>query len=410
MKPLAVVAVAVALLALAAACKAAEEAPPTSSAVATPSPEPTATPSAGPTGSARLVFIRPISEPGLGRGVLWVADADGSNAHPISPEDAQAAWAGTVNAGVEDLLYYVTYDGETARTLWEFSEATGQRRRVFSFQSRTAYEAFASVSPDGRYATFTDTQNQSVKLFDMQTGETRLLLQGNASACELGAGGCFGYRSSRWSPDGRLLQVNKGFYEGSRPVVIDPFAADIEEIEAGTAQSVWGDGWGPQSDAFCGTHSYGGTGLYLARAPSWEMRDLVPEYNVAGTPAPRTERYIRACDWLNANVVAFATATAAIPGQYPAIPDWWLEVSVLDLDGQGPETVTTIDVDGQLSDLDILVLPGVDSVLIEYFRDPAGAGEFFASQPELIDLTSGELSPILQEGDWVVGVVEMPTP
>ena len=74
---------------------------------------------------------------------------------------------------------------------------------------------------------------------------------------------------------------------------------------------------GPQSDAFCGTHSYGGTGLYVARAPGWEMPDLVPEYNISGQPAPRTKRYIRACDWLNTHAIVFVTAAAAIPDQYP---------------------------------------------------------------------------------------------
>jgi len=377
---------------------------------ATPSPIPSAGATPAIPGAARAIFLAGATKTYPPSGELWISNLDGSGRRQLTPDNVNASFAGLVEGNGKRLFYYVALDGGTSRSLWKLDLNSGDRQKVIEFHARQEWDAYASVSPDGRYAAYTEID--SIGLLDTETGQTRRLLTGNAAACDPpgGAGRCFVYRGSMWSPDGQLMVVTKGFYEGSSPALIDPFASAIEEREIGPTLPLAPAAWSPESEAICAIHSYGETGLYLARAPDWQIQDLVPEYNVAGTPAPRTERRVADCDWLSPERIAFATAVADIPAGYPAIPEWSVEVSVFDL-AQGKPSNVAVILDGiQMADPSVFALTGGHLVLIQYMVDRSGSGDFVAGQPQMIDTTTSARRPVLQPGDWVVDVVEMPTP
>lgn len=389
----------------------------------TGSPKPTGSPSPPPASvqevlaapGPKIVSIRGIESDSPIAGRIWLATDDGRLTAPVTPEGARAVYAGLHRSGGDTLLYYATLDGEEARTLWEADLLTGDSRPVLSFAGRHAFDAYASVSPDGGYVAYTDSD--SLRLLDLGSGEDRLLLQGNGAACDQpGLGGCFVYTTERWSPDGKLLLVQKGYYEGSRPVVVDPFAAVPGEVPAegtpaGVNESVGPHTWSPNSGAFCGVNNYDGTGLFVASAPAWQLVDLVPEYELPTGPPGGPERYIRSCDWLDGDAIAFATLVAEYPDTSTRLPPsiFSIEVSVHRLPARETETVATIESDQALHSPTLFALSR-DTVLVAYFAGPMSTGKTTPAKPEIVNLETGDRTPVLSDGDWVVAVVMNPNP
>jgi hypothetical protein len=347
-----------------------------------------------------LVYIHGLDPDSALAGELWIANMDGTLAAPFSPIGGDAVFAG-FSGGI---LYYVSFLEGRGRTLWALDPAGDQLQPLFSFEARNEFDAYAAVSPGARHIAYTN--GDSLYLFALDTGESRLLLAGNGAACDgMSIGGCEVYLRSRWSPNGALLLVDKGYYEGSRPFIVDPFAAQTTEVETVASASVWGRAWSPDSASFCGTDSYGGTGLYVGSAPSWDARDLLPEYALPSGPPARARTANQACDWVDPRIIAFATIVSRFddPAQRSAPTIFSLEVSVHRLSPTSTETVATIEDGGFLAAPSLLVLPD-SRLLLGYLRGTEVTG-LSPSRPEIIDLTTGEREPILNEGDWVVAVI-----
>ncbi len=418
LRPLAALALFLALTL--AACGGDDDATPSAIPSGTPtgSPQPTASPSPASASvqqilaasGGKIVYIRGIGSDAPMAGRIWLATDDARLAAPVTPEGAEAIYAGLHRSGTDALLYYATIDGGKARTLWEADLLSGESRRVLSFASRHEFDAYASVSPDGRRVAYTDSD--SLRLLDMASGEDRLLLQGNGAACDLPAvGGCFVYTTAQWSPNGKLLLVEKVYYEGGRPVIVDPFAAEPNETPAegmprGVNESVGPRAWSPGSESFCGVNSYDGTGLFLGSAPGWQLVDLVPEYELPTGPPGSPQRYIRSCDWLSTDAIAFATVVAEYdsPLTRSAPSIFSIEVSVHRLATSETETVATIESDQVLQSPALFAL-SAGTVLLGYFAGPITTGKTTPAQPGIVDLETGDFSPLLREGDWVVAVI-----
>ncbi len=324
---------------------------------------------------------------------------------PVSPIGGEAVFAGFSS----EVLYYVTFQDGTARTVWGLGPGAGQLQPLLSFRGRHDFDAYASVSPNGKFIAYTDVD--SLHLFDIARGESRLLLRGDGAACDgTSIKGCFVYYGSKWSPDGAVLLVDKGLYEGSKPVLVDPFADEPGEIEARTTESLWGRAWSPDSASFCGTHSYGGTGLYVAVSEGWDMPNLLPEY-VLPDPAkpllaPRTERYIQSCDWLDSDTIAFATGAVEFPGDRPSVTLQSLEVSVHSPSHAATRTIAKIAVDDQLTAPYLHFIPNSQSVIVGYLHGPFGDYDSATpARPIIVNVKTGERTPTLAAGDRVVAVL-----
>jgi hypothetical protein len=370
---------------------------PDASESATASPSPTAPPNSFPAilGPTVVFFRAPELSSPASLGDLWVSALDGSSARRVSPEGARSTFAGTVSRGDRSLLYYVALRPDRQRSLMEVDLANGAEREVLTFNAWDERRGFASVSPDGRYASFIEVD--SLWLFNMQTQERTLLLQGNAPACEGGnAGTCVNYATSHWSPDGRLLLAQKGFYEGSHFVLVDPFAEQpqITEFDQMSGASI--AGWAPDGEAVCMGGQYGApSSLYVARAPDWSARQFFPEFEQPGE-APG-DMSVAGCSWPSSTRVATLTSpmysspdTASPPPELVLVNPDTSEAPVIASFAEGQGTVPAM-----------VGVPGSSQAVVQFWN--AYGGETRGSL--LVDLDRGQANKLLGPGEWVVAII-----
>lgn len=352
---------------------------------------------------AKIVFVREPSQDGPVTGQIWLATEDGTMAAAITPEGVKASYVGFRRSDGSATLYYVTQWADTragiGRTLWELDLTSGKPKRLLSFIGGVLWDPGASISPDARYVTYVDSGN--LHLRDLDTGDDRVILQGSAT-CEFAEPGpCVSYQMAPlWSPDGKTLLVEKSYYEGSRPVIVDPFSAPPTELTPegparNPSEPVGPRAWSPDSRSFCGVNSYDGTGLFAASAPDWLLIDLVPEYQPSPQPSP-PERYVRSCAWAGSSSILFVAIvdtrrSTQGPPQTP-VP-YQLEVSVHDLQAHRTNAIATIEWDESGIPLALALSPE-KAVLARG-----------AARPEVIGLRTGARTAILLEGDQPVAVI-----
>ena len=405
--PLAIAVLAVALLALAAACRAADDAPP-----ATPTTT-TATPTVAPTATATLtepnvVFVRGDWAEYRPLGSLWMANLDGSQEERLTPEGVRATFAGMVNAKPAPLFYYVVWDSETNRSLWRLHTGTGERELLLRFSGREQRLGEASPSPDGRYVAFSHADG--IDLLDLASGERARVATSSWEPCGMGPGDCYGYSSPAWSADGRLLLVRKGFWEGAIAVVLHPFAdPPVEYVydprNGGPSQGIWS----PYGDAFCAFGLYAApSGLYVGQPPDWRPENRLPGYEQPPSPG-RDQLWVKGCQWVGPATIAFLTHVEELSQQGVASAGH-MDISVYSTLTDEWSTVITEDPEDYWSAFDLVRVPGARQLIAAYMIEPSADQGFNLARPLLIDLATGDVTPILQKGDWVVDVVEMPTP
>jgi len=364
----------------------------------------------------KVVFIRQLASLFPIHGVLWMANLDGSEQEQLTPDGVQATFAGLISERKSGnlLFYYVSWDGETKRSLWQLDLATSERSLLLSYEGRDDRLGDASVTSDGRYVALSHIDG--IDVLDVVSGERRRIVTSNWPACEHGAGGCFGYDFPSWSPDGSLLLLMKRFWEGGVPVVLDPFAEPPQvHVEASPGDPVPTVGeWSRDSAAFCGYGRYGApSGLYLASAPDWQPRNLLPDYETSSIgPPPRTERSVGACDWLDSDRIAFIAYVDDYPAGSPSIPKRFLDIALFDLPSGGVSSVATTQPDKSYSFTSLFAVLGGRFVVAQYFAPGDGGDGFPPMRTDLIDASTGQYQSILSDSDWVVAVVEpwRPTP
>ena len=405
MKPLAA-ALVLALLALAAACKAQEEAPPTVHPTATPSPIPSTGATPAIPRAARAIFLAGATKTYPPSGELWISNLDGSGRRQLTPPGVMAAFAGTLPAKSGGLLiYYVSQDSETGNTLWDLDEETGERTALIEFRTETFHVGEAAVSPSGRYIAY--VHRGGLTLLDRANGESSLLLAG--SPCEgTPAGRCVYYREPKWSPDGTLLMVARGFYEGGTVTLVDPFSQPPREImEAESGEGPFLAEWSPSGDRFCAHGRYAtSSGLYVAEEPDWSLVNLLPDYE---PPNPNDmlpiERGVVDCGWLDSQRILFTAIEVNHLTPYAASPPVRHELMLFNLADGSSRQVALLpgraEGDNTTSQPILLMADGV--VIVQRISYPPDVSR--TGQAELIDPETGGRRPILQDGDWLLAVV-----
>jgi len=360
-------------------------------ATSTPSPSPSPSIIAG-LENATLVFLRGDTDPDYPMaGEIWLSAADGSNARQITPANVASSYVGLVrsNSGA-DLLYYLTQDAEGNTSIHSGDLNTGETVPLLSYADVPKYY-FADISPDGRYVVH--TQPLGLDMYDLTTGGSTTLLQsGSAADCAAYVfEECYRAIDPHWSQDGRLLKVVHTVYEGSWAEVVDPFQSPVVVFTPGGRSSPHNGFWSPASDALCaqGIGLAGSSGLYLLEYPDWEARNLIPEFEDSATnPGART---VVDCDWAGPATIAYLV-TAEIPSR---------EGELYTLDRVTGETrlIVKLATDSCCTG-NVEALPDAPVAIAQILGSAGNLSVW--SQPRLVVLETGVVTPILQEGDFIL--------
>jgi hypothetical protein len=347
----------------------------------------------------RLIFLRPevdaYWEP---VGVIHMSDVlGGPNVVQLTPADVRATFVGLAERDGTATLYYMA-GGETGNvfTLEARDLVSGETATLASIESREGGSPSGSLSPDGRYVAW--SHGEGIDLLDLTTDGRRRILTSNRGACEGGAlGDCYAYWVGAWSPDGDLLLTRKTFWEGGVAVVVDPFLEVPQEIgppfppgerapEIAT--------WSPTGDVWCGYGHYETpSGLYLSEQPEWQLRNLLPEYEVLEGNAPW--RNVADCVWLDEHRIVFVTITTDPEG---GGSEYSTTVSIYDLETAAATPLADFGIaSSPVFWPQLFEVPGTNALV---FNDRK------SGRPGLLSTTDGARTSILQAGDIVVAVTQ----
>ena len=266
----------------------------------TPTPLPTATSGVPPDAAFNynLVIMRPIGlrdTPASGQ--LYVSRGDGSEPYPISDYILHATFAGMPSPSI---VYYSEFADDTHAVLIRLDLTTGVRDRILEYESVRSWATSAAISPDERYVAFINVD--SLDVYNRESGETGASSRADAPACNPptppaspSIAGCAPTRPCVVA--GRVrIAVRKGFYEGSRMVVVDvndPVEHLIADDQMAGASAV---DWSPDSQSICTQgRSDSPSGLFIASAPDWQATRYFEELDLSTHPDALS---VAQCAWL----------------------------------------------------------------------------------------------------------------
>lgn len=401
--PLAALAL-LAVAALAAACETTEEPPSTQTPAATAAPTVSPAPTPQLPAGAKAIFIEGNIETFPPSGELWISGLDGSERRRITPAEVAATFAGVTRLeSGGPLIYYVTSDDETVRSVWRVNLDSGEREAVLQFEGPDSRAGGAAVSPDGGYVAYAALDGLSV--FDLATGERKSLLGGTVCP-DNPAIRCVYYMLPQWSADGRLVAVERGFAEGGSQTVVDPFSDPPQElIEANTGEGpMWGS-WSASGESLCAYGLYAASGgVYLAETPAWAWRNLLPDYeNPNPNEVPPIDRSATGCAWLADGRIAFTAVEVNNLTPTPGGPPEKHHLFAIDPKGGEPALLADLRAEG--AGYPRLLTDVGGTVVLVQDRIPVTGGASRGGQASLVDVSNGAMRPVLREGDYVVAVV-----
>ncbi len=380
---------------------------PTAPPSPTPSPTPVVTEVPGPSldisSPSRIIYTSARSIDGSTSGPLRIADLAGHSA-PLSPDDVSASFVGLIGdpLTVPATVYYIAGATDDSAIIYRRQLPDGTAERIAHISPWFSRTATGDLSPDGRYIAYTD--QYGIEILDLQTQEFRLAAAsgGDKDKCNNpvpgqpgGLGACTAFNSPQWSPNGKLLSVAKGYYEGGDHWVFDPFTPGSSPIPAGHC---CGGQWSPTSDAVCSWGDYGGyTPLFVTRGPSW----IEETHGQTSDDYQDPDRLqVEGCSWLDDHRVA----VVVIPNtSYPTPPSSWTEI--IDLTTDARIQIGAKSLGEQCCGRTVYTVPDAGLVLAQYFISNANSNTSEPTKPAAIDVATGQAYSLLQPGDWIVTVV-----
>jgi hypothetical protein len=338
---------------------------------------------------SQVIFIREPADFSRGQGPIFIANIDGSEARQLTPEGQDSVFVGLYKDSSAQWLYYATFDGDKARTIWRMNLDSLEHSAIVTFESRWDHQALAAVSPDAKYLAYADAKGLAIR--DLTTGETETALRDSEHCTAVG--GC-AYAGSRWSGDGRSLLVQQRHYESGVSVIFDPYASTL------TVRAVGGSsfgGWSADDKAVCTFGRYDApTSVYVSQAPDWSTEKLLPQYEtIEGNPNHET---VSDCEWLDDRHLVVLLAPY---GNSPA-PRW--RTAVLDVRANKIEETASGTLDACCG-LHHILDAEAGALVISSFDSASPGQPPISTQPLLVEFLTGKQTPILQQGDVALALM-----
>ncbi|MBI1886703.1 MAG: hypothetical protein HYS09_10405 [Chloroflexi bacterium] len=324
---------------------------------------------------------------------------DGSGLTQLTPSNQKASFVGIAHQKSASLLYYIArIDGKTyalrKRDLTSDEITTILR---IGAPRKSDRPPTGSLRHDGKFLAF--HHHDGIDVIRLDTGRIWRVLTNDERGCEgpPGPAHCFGFFGPQWSPDGRLLLAQRIFYEGGDHVIVDPFseAPDIIDLDPATFAAAWS----PSSHAVCHFGMYAApSGLYLSSGPEWQPRNLLPDYEIEDPDRPL--RSLTACAWLDEWRIVFSSSSN---GFRPPRS----QIKVSDVRTGRISSTATFHDNEQLFTRGVLVVPDGEFVITQFVPPKPDRPDEVTepNRPVLVNISTGNTTPILQPGDWVVAVI-----
>ncbi len=155
--------------------------------------------------------------------------------------------------------------------------------------------------------------------------------------------------------------------------------------------------WSPSGESICALGRYAEyTSLYLASGPDWEYRNVIPEYedptlNEAGT-------MLLDCEWLDETTVTFVNVRQ--------IPAELGELLTLDSVTEETREIAVFEDAYRCCTGSLSVARSERAAIAQFIVLADDRRTFQWAQPLLVQLDGGAVRPILENGDYVVAVVQ----
>jgi hypothetical protein len=167
--------------------------------------------------------------------------------------------------------------------------------------------------------------------------------------------------------------------------------------------------WSPGSENACGYGRYAeDSGLYLAEPPGWNFVNAIPEYEKYPPDLPLVYHNVSGCAFLDGGRVAFTVDVSRYdsdPDPGPP-PERTVELRVFELVDGTSSLVAEYKRGVQFASGALLLLPHTETALVQLFIDEGvGDVDWQYTQPTLVDVGTGEETPVLEHGEQVVAVL-----
>lgn len=394
---------------------------PSATASATASPLPTVSPTRAPSptaspvplpllgdvdSDARIVYVADPSasaENGYARdiGELWLSDVAGAHVARLTPAGVQARFVGLIGDPTTGpgYAYYLSDISDDSVTINRIHFPVGSPEHVLTFTPWEGRFAGAALSPDQSSIAYTD--RYGLQLLDLRTYHvTTLAHGGDHDAClnpmPGSIGACLAFSDPIWSPDGSRIVVHQTFYEGGQITIVDPSSPGAKPTDAG---GCCGGEWSPDGDAICSWGGYDApTGLYISRAPDWKTETYTGDFAVLYPASPT--KGVDSCSWLDSGRLALGIY---LSGSYP--DPSYSYTTIFDVSSSQATDIGPLPIGELCCWRQDFAVRDAGLILGQYILQTADPNVSVPSQPEAIDITTGQAYSTLEEGDWIVAVV-----
>jgi len=194
--------------------------------------------------------------------------------------------------------------------------------------------------------------------------------------------------------------ARRSFWEGGTTVILDPFAEVIVPLTNNSFDGPQFAYWSPDGQSACGHTGYGESYLNLADSPEWVF-SRIPGYEQPDWSGAT----VASCGWVSSNLLAFVVNVSRPDTDGNVVPEYSVELLAYDRSLGSTRLLAAFDQGIQIVSAGLHALPASRWVITQNHIYEPGSALSTLSQPEVVNVDTGERAPVLQPGDWVVAVL-----